>query len=104
MLLHKMQKDPNFNPHAKCKKLSIMHITFVDDVLMFYIGDLISVEFMMKTIKVFSMSIDLIFNPIKCRIYFGGVDDSSKQDIKRMTNFVEGFLPFKYLRVSLTSK
>lgn len=104
MFLHKMQKDSNFNYHAQCEKLSITHIAFVDDVLMFSRGDLISVEMMMKTTKVFSMSTSLIFNPRKCKIYFGGVDGSVKQNIKGVTTFVEGSLPFKYLGVSLTSK
>lgn len=103
-LLHKMQKDPNFNHYAKCEKLSVTNLAFVDDSLMFSRGYLTSVELMMKSLKAFSMSTGLIVNPRKCRIYFGIVYDNTNKAIKRMTTFMEGPLPFEYLKVPLTSK
>lgn len=87
--LHKMQRDPNFNHHAKCEKLHITNLTFTDDVLMFAREDYRSLELMMKALNEFSMSIGLIVNPRKCRIYFGGVDENTKDDIKKMTTFME---------------
>ncbi|CAK8535453.1 unnamed protein product [Lathyrus sativus] len=33
-LLIKMQRDPNFNYHAKCEKLKITNLTFADDILL----------------------------------------------------------------------
>ncbi|CAK8536554.1 unnamed protein product [Lathyrus sativus] len=38
-MLVKMQRDPNFNYHAKCEKLKITNLTFADDVLLFCRGD-----------------------------------------------------------------
>lgn len=38
-VMSKMTKIPNFNYHSKCEKLSITHLTFADDVLLFSIGD-----------------------------------------------------------------
>lgn len=43
-------------------------------------------------------------NPSKVKAYFGNVTENVKQDILRVTSFVEGPLPFKYLRIPLTSK
>ncbi|CAK8568554.1 unnamed protein product [Lathyrus sativus] len=43
-LMEKMQRDPNFNYHAKCEKLKITNLTFADDVLLFCRGDDISLQ------------------------------------------------------------
>lgn len=103
-ILYDMQKNPNFNHHAKCEKLSITNLAFADDLLLFSRGDPISVDLMVKAFKNFSESTGLIANPSKCKIYFGGVGDDSKRNILNLTGFTEGPLPFRYLGVPLTSK
>lgn len=102
--LYRMQLDPNFNHHAKCKKLNIANMSFADDVLLFSQGDTRSIELMMSAFNKFSVSTGLRINPSKCNVSFGGVDANTKQDIINLTNFVEGSLPFKYLGVPLTYK
>lgn len=59
---------------------------------------------MMNVFTGFSVSTGLKENPNKCKIYFGGVDNSTNEDIKNLTSFKELSLPFKYLGVPLTSK
>ena len=103
-LLHKMQRNPDFNHHSKCEKLNITNLAFADDVLLFAIGDYRSVEMLMQTLNTFSETTGLVVNPSKCNIYFGGVDAPTKTDIMKLTGFKEGPLPFKYLGVPLTSK
>lgn len=75
-----MQKNPDFNHHAKCKKLCITNLAFADDVLLFVRGDTKFVEMMMEAMSTFYKSTGLVVNPKK------------------------GSLPFKYLGVPLTSK
>ncbi|XP_045822135.1 uncharacterized protein LOC123915019 [Trifolium pratense] len=58
----------------------------------------------MDTFDKFSKSTGLKVNPAKCCIFFGGVDQSTKNDIKRITRFDEGTLPFRYLGIPMTSK
>ncbi|CAK8536134.1 unnamed protein product [Lathyrus sativus] len=100
----KMQKNPNFNHHAKCEKLHITNLSFADDLLLFSRGDCMSVELLMEAFNGFSDSTGLKLNPAKCKIYFGGVDADTKQNIINITNFREGPFPFRYLGVPLTSK
>lgn len=103
-LLVKLQLDPNFNHHAKCEKLGITHLTFADDVLLFCRGDVMSLEMMLHVINKFSATTGLVVNPNKCRIYFGGVDGTTKNKIQQISSYEEGQLPVRYLGVPLTSK
>ncbi|CAK8564224.1 unnamed protein product [Lathyrus sativus] len=86
-LLVKMQRDPNFNYHAKCENLKITNLTFADDVLLLCRGDEISMQMILKTFRKFSKSIELMMNPNKCRIYFGGLDNENKKALKELSGF-----------------
>ncbi|CAK8543759.1 unnamed protein product [Lathyrus sativus] len=103
-MLVKMQRDPNFNYHAKCEKLKITNLTFADDVLLFCRGDCISLQMILRTFRDFSNSTGLIMNPNKCRIYFGGLDNEKRRMMKELSGFQEGTLPFKYLGIPLSGK
>lgn len=52
----------------------------------------------------FSKSTGLVINPSKCKVYFGAVESCIKEEIKHITAFQEGSLPFRYLGVPLTGK
>ncbi|XP_058766788.1 uncharacterized protein LOC131640380 [Vicia villosa] len=106
-LHRKMQmlgKIPNYNYHSMCEKASIIDVSFADDLLVFTRGDMKSVELAMNMFAEFSKATSLKVNPNKCQVYFGGLDDSMKEEIRRVTGFKEGKLPFQYLGISLTSK
>ncbi|CAI8592677.1 unnamed protein product [Vicia faba] len=57
-----------------------------------------------KALESFMQEVGSHLNPYKSRIYFGVVDGENKKDIMCLIGFKEGYLPFKYLGVSLTSK
>lgn len=40
----------------------------------------------------------------KCCIYYGGIEQRVKEDIKKLIGFNEGALPFRYLGVPMSSK
>ncbi|CAK8544356.1 unnamed protein product [Lathyrus sativus] len=103
-LLHQLSKVPDYNFHAKCKKMQIIDISFADDVLLFTRGDRKYVQLLMNHLQTFSQSIGLVVNPAKCRVYFGGVENETKNDILASTSYKEGDLPFRYLGVPLTCK
>ena len=102
--LQELRYTPDFNFHAKCEKLNIISLSFADDVLMFTRGDKISVDILMQAFMNFSKSTGLVINPSKCKVYFGAVESCIKQEIKHITAFQEGSLPFRYLGVPLTGK
>jgi hypothetical protein len=103
-MLHCLKKVLDFNFHSKCENLNIINLSFADDLLIFTRGDTKSVELIMAKIRDFSHSIGLHVNPSKCKIFYGGVEDNIKDQIKKITSFAEGSLPFRYLGIPLTSK
>lgn len=62
------------------------------------------VQMLMETIKIFSDSTGLVINPKKSRVYYGGIDKSTKDQIIGATELTKGQLPMRYLGVPITSK
>ncbi|XP_058742519.1 uncharacterized protein LOC131615016 [Vicia villosa] len=104
IVLHKLKSQPNFNFHAKCEKMDLIHLSFVDDLLLFSRGDQQSVEMVMQAFNDFSKAIGLVVNPSKCKLFFGNVEGDIKQKIQEIIGFAEGCLPFRYLGIPITSK
>ncbi|XP_058765820.1 uncharacterized protein LOC131639335 [Vicia villosa] len=98
-----MQKNPEYNYHSQCEKVKITNLSFADDLLLFARGDFIYVDLMMKTFHSFSAATGLKMNASNCKIYFGSMDENTKQEIKLLTGFPEGPLPFRYLGVPITT-
>ncbi|KAK2388094.1 hypothetical protein QL285_061811 [Trifolium repens] len=103
-ILQQLTKVPDFNLHSKCENLNIINLSFADDLLIFTRGDIVSVDLVMAKLRAFSNSTGLVVNPSKCKVYYGGVDDTTKRNIREATSFADGSLPFRYLGVPLTSK
>lgn len=64
-VLQKLKHIPNFNFHSKCEKLSIINLSFADDLLMFARGDIKSISLVMEAFEGFSKSNGLSVNPNK---------------------------------------
>lgn len=79
--LHKLRYIPNFIFQSKCEKLHIINISFTDDLLLFAIGDSTSLKLLMKAFSDFSKSKSIIVNSPKCKVYYGGVEDTTKKEI-----------------------
>lgn len=47
----------------------------------------------MAAFKDFSMATGLDINPAKCKVYFGNVDENTKQHIQNIISFSQGSLP-----------
>lgn len=100
----KLQKDPNFNHHAKCEKLGLTNLTFAVDILLFCRGDKTFVDLMLVVFNNFSNFTGLIINPRKCKAFFGSVDLDTRESIQAATGFEIGYLPVRYLSIPLSSK
>lgn len=103
-VLQSLSRVPNFNFHPKCEKMKIINLRFADDILMFVRGDLESIKLLMDKVRDFSTSTGLKISVPKSKIYFGGVDDNTINQIQQETGFAVGNMPFRYLGVPLASK
>lgn len=93
-----------FGFHPRCKSINVTHLCFADDLMVFCKGDLCSVRVICDCIKVFSNTSGLHANAGKSTIYLAGIDSSLKEDIRDVSQFSLGTLPFRYLGVPLSSK
>lgn len=95
--LKKLRDMTDYNFHTKCTKLAITHVEFVEDLMLFCRGDLISVRLMMAEFRKFDADTRL-------KAYFRGECRNDQQAITDETGFNQGVLPFKYLGVLLSSR
>ncbi|XP_058732951.1 uncharacterized protein LOC131604537 [Vicia villosa] len=106
--LHKkldgLSENLDFNFHSKCEKLKLVDLSFADNLLLFSMGDKVSVTMMMDIFSSFSLSIGLKVNPNKCYLYCGGMLEGEQEAIMKITGLCKGNLPFRYLGIPLSSK
>ncbi|XP_047250011.1 uncharacterized mitochondrial protein AtMg01250-like [Capsicum annuum] len=73
-VLRRMSKLPDFRFHPMCKGHQLTHLTFADDLMIFYKGNETSVQRIMGAIKHFSEITGLSANSEKSNIYTAGVN------------------------------
>lgn len=95
--LKKLRDMPNYNFHPKCAKLAIPDVEFVDDLMLFCRGDLISMRLMLAEFQKFSATTRLKVHPAKCKVYFRDVCRTDQQAITDDTWFNQGVLPSSIL-------
>ncbi|XP_074300765.1 uncharacterized protein LOC141632082 [Silene latifolia] len=82
----------DFKYHPLCKELKLANLMFADDVLLFSRGDAHSMMLLLKSFSTFSNASGLKVSATKSNAYFQGVPEHIKQDILRVSGFVEGQL------------
>lgn len=103
-LLKSLQHMKTFKFHPRCAKVKLVHLSFVDNLLLFCRGDVASVTALHTQFRIFSAASYLIANPQKSSVYFEGVSLSVQQQIMEMLGYEQGVLPFRYLGVPLSTK
>lgn len=80
--LHSFQKSlcnvADFNYHPRCEKMQIVNICFVDDLMLFAIGDGVFVQIMMHVFLHFLNATGLKAHSSKCKVYFRGTKTGVK--------------------------
>ncbi|KAJ9567950.1 hypothetical protein OSB04_003916 [Centaurea solstitialis] len=119
-----IESDNRFSLHKGCERLSITHLCFADDLMVFSKGDVDSMEILpvgtdphgfptlmgrgfpvlKNVLDDFAKLSGLNPNIAKSAVYFSNVDLHTVRDIMNVLPFQIGNLPFRYLGVPLSSK
>ena len=67
--------DPLFKHHPRYKPLRLNHLCFADDLILYFKGDLCSIQVVCKGLDVFAHESGLCANDSKLVIYLAGVSD-----------------------------
>ncbi|XP_057953868.1 uncharacterized mitochondrial protein AtMg01250-like [Malania oleifera] len=73
-LLKSLEGKFKFKFHPKCDELKITHLAFVDDLMLFSRGDVVSVGYLMECLKEFSLCSSLSTNCLKSNLYQAGMN------------------------------
>ncbi|CAN1182863.1 LINE-1 retrotransposable element ORF2 protein [Linum perenne] len=92
-----------YHLHPQCKGVSLTHLSFADDLLVFSKANREVIEEVTVILNKFHQLSGLIFNLDKSYIYTAGVDREVEDDLVATSGFCKGALPFRYLGVPLTA-
>ena len=93
-----------FKFHPKCKKISLMHLCFADDLFSFTKGELDSIVGVQKVLELFYTYFGLRLNCEKSELFSTGIQREELESIHQTIGFKIGALPVRYLGVPLITK
>ncbi|KAE8713519.1 hypothetical protein F3Y22_tig00110206pilonHSYRG00043 [Hibiscus syriacus] len=92
-----------FKFHPKCKRISLTHLCFADDLLVFCHGSLDAVLGVQNTLEKFYELSGLRLNALKTEFFACGLNEHELEQI-RLNWFRVGQLPVRYLGVPLLTR
>lgn len=99
--IDKAAKEKKFKFHPRCKSLSLTHLCFADDLMVFVEGSKKSVEGALSVFNEFAEWSGLRISLEKSTIYMAGVEEDEKRRILTNFPFEEGALPVRYFGLLL---
>ncbi|XP_074305927.1 uncharacterized protein LOC141641153 [Silene latifolia] len=90
-----------FKFHPLVKSLSLSHLMFADDLLLFCKGNAPSIKTIIRTFSTFSATSGLKMSKGKSNVYFNGVNEVLRSDFLHVSGLVQGRVPFRYLGVPI---
>ncbi|CAL9237368.1 unnamed protein product [Arabidopsis halleri] len=93
-----------FVPHPDCSAPLITHLSFADDVLIFFDGDEESLIGILNILEEFKVGSGLSVNREKTALFLDGGCMQGNMDMAARLGLQQGSLPVRYLGVPLTSK
>lgn len=100
-MLDKSADDHKMGYHPKCKNLSLTHLSFADDILMFSYGNSRSIESIPEVFSNFAAISGLLMSVEKSTFFCvgvdDGVDDATRQEIQNQYRLAVGVLPWDCL-------
>ena len=102
--LDKAMVERKFKVHPGCQKLSLTHLCFADDLMVFVEGSKDSVQGALSVFEEFEVWSGLSISVEKSTIYMAGVSVDEKRSILTNFEFAEGELPVRYLGLPLMTQ
>lgn len=99
--LKRSSETDTFKFHLHTKSLSITHLIFADDIMLFSHGDKASIDLLLKGVNDFSSVLGLYTNHEKSLCFFANVDVSTRDYVLASSGFQQGTFPVKYLGLPL---
>ncbi|XP_039066047.1 uncharacterized protein LOC120211619 [Hibiscus syriacus] len=103
-LLDVAARNGIFRFHPRCKRISLTHICFGDDLLLFCHGSMDSVLGVTSILEKFYHLSGLNLNALKIELYVCGINGGELEQIQAATGFRTGLLPIRYLGVPLVTR
>lgn len=103
-LLDKCAIDNIFGIHPQGDAPLITHISFADDVLLFFDGTDRSLQGLLSILDEFNSCSALGVNKSKCAVFFDGGDTAHSRASAQTHGITHGSFPIRYLGVPLTTK
>ena len=102
--LLQLKGKPGFHYHPRCAKLSITHLMFADDLLIFARADAGSLQHIFDAFSKFSHASGLEENLDKSNLYIAGISGEQRDVLQQIVSVPLGSFPFKYLGVPLSTR
>lgn len=96
--------DQRFGLHPACNVPLITHLSFADDVLIFFDGREESLNGILDILQEFKIASGLGISLSKSALFLDGGDVNNSQMVSSRTGIQVGSLPVRYLGVPLTTK
>lgn len=100
-LLDKAALDRRYGYHPYCKELTLTHLCFADDVLVFSDGKKSSIEGILDVFDEFARMSGLCISLEKSTLFLAGVKEDVSAEILDQFPFAAGDLPVRYLGLPL---
>ncbi|KAL9689460.1 hypothetical protein QQ045_009846 [Rhodiola kirilowii] len=100
-ILRRLRGSDGFKFHPKCSRISLTHLMFADDVIIFSKPNLESLAKMKDALRTFYKWSGLKVSEEKSYLYFGGCTEAEETRLAGAVGVQQGQLPFMYLGVPL---
>ncbi|XP_013608171.1 PREDICTED: uncharacterized protein LOC106314918 [Brassica oleracea var. oleracea] len=97
-------REKRFQYHPRCKSLSLTHLCFADDLMVFVEGTKESIEGVITVFDNFSTWSGLMISLEKSTIFMAGIPDHTQTLILTNFPFAKGKFPVRYLGLPLMTK
>ncbi|KAJ0230967.1 Reverse transcriptase domain-containing protein [Hirschfeldia incana] len=103
-MLDEGARTNRFKPHPSCEEPLITHLSFADDVLVFFDGSEESLRGILEILEEFKQLSGLRVNKEKTELLIDGGSHSLCSELAEAVGIKQGSLPVRYLGVPLSAK